>query len=339
MRFPEGLDALKNHFNKLLTTGEAPEDYYEAFVCLVPKTTFVTGAQELRPINLIENIQKLYVAILCMRIRKKWLAPRFQLGGLQGCQTLDALMTAHCCIDKESVQKRYGVWLSCDVASAFDTVNHAKLSDIIASKVDPAHYLEAARLLQLSTDARLHFQWGEQQCTMQQTQGIQQGGAQSAMLFSCMLGLVLDELHKDWMDRGEPSNHGMFIWGYVDDILVAFTDWDQAVRLSHELRQRLHTLGLQLNYKKTTFFTHRSMLEVSRDSFPSGSVPRLCPWAESVMYLRKPLGHWDSVACSNGNKLLGQTTMICNKTMEDLFPIWRSLHWNMIPQALRFMTK
>ena len=51
--------------------------------------------------------------------------------------------------------KKYGIWLSCDVASAFDSVLHSKLADILLTRASGATATEAARLLQVCSEAKL----------------------------------------------------------------------------------------------------------------------------------------------------------------------------------------
>ena len=87
----EGLAALRLHFDLLLRDGVTPKSYQESFVCLVPKPRLVAQARDLRPMNLIEVVYKLLTAVVCNRVTENWVKPRHQLGGMRGCQVLDAL--------------------------------------------------------------------------------------------------------------------------------------------------------------------------------------------------------------------------------------------------------
>ena len=150
---------------------------------------------------------------------------------------------------------------------------------------------------------------------IEQSRGIQQGGTHSCLLFSLVVGLLLDDLNTEWMARGEDNLHGVFLWGYVDDILVAFTSWEQALGLSGELSARLAELCLNLS--KTIFFSHASQLLVERSSFPESSAPFRCPWATHVKYLRKGLG--------TGTALRTATLVICLRPWSyNATPVWKS---------------
>ena len=335
----DGLDALRQHFDLLLHAGDFPTDYQQTYVCLIPKLQAVTKASELRPINLIEVIHKIYTTILCHRVCDDWPIPSHQLGGLRGCQSLDALFCTASYFDKESVMQQYSIWFNTDIASAFDSISHVALAQFLQRHATDDNILETARLIQVATQSTMLFQWGGEEFYIQQSRGIQQGGTHSCLLFSAVLGVLLGQLQRDWSREGESNTHGVFLWTYIDDLLLCFKDWDQALRLSARLQEALRTLGLQINPEKSSFVSHVSRLQVDRASFPRDSLPFQCKWEEQAIYLRKAFRHWDSMPMSNGNKLIPTIIASCQASFETLQPIMKVHTWMSPAAGIHFLSK
>ena len=335
----DGLEALRTHFDLLLRTGDKPLDYQQSYVCLIPKLQAVAKAADLRPINLLETVHKIYTTILGHRISAPWQFPRHQLGGSKGCQVLDALFCTASYFDKESVMKRYSLWFNTDIEAAFDSVSHIAIAKYLQDKTPEHLSLEAARLLQLSTDMVLHFEYAGEQFSIKQTRGIPQGGTHSSLLFSVLLGSLLDELARKWAADGECNLHGVFLWSYIDDLLVCFRDWPQALRLTEQLQLALSTLGLRVNVKKSRFVSHPSALAVPRDTFPANSLPCQCQWEDKAVFLRKTFQHWEVMDQSTGNKLVQHSIASCNLALQELRPLIKCHFWGEPVRGLQFLNR
>ena len=122
---PVGRDLLLEHLTTIYLSGELPSSFCEAYVCLIPKVGKVESEKQFRPICLLESLHKLYCCILIRRLQIP--NARVQFGGLKGGQTMDALAAAHQCMAREVMSKRYSVWVSLDVAAAFDSLSHETL--------------------------------------------------------------------------------------------------------------------------------------------------------------------------------------------------------------------
>ena len=61
---PDAVVALCQHFTTLITNGDVAASYHDAYVCLIPKLQMVTTAKDVRPINLIEAMHKVYTSLL-----------------------------------------------------------------------------------------------------------------------------------------------------------------------------------------------------------------------------------------------------------------------------------
>ena len=89
---------------------------------MIPKLQQASRARDLRP---FETAMKIYTAVLCQRETATWRSPN--KARLPGSPVLDALLTTAALVDEESVARAYSVWLSFDIESAFDSVDHVAL--------------------------------------------------------------------------------------------------------------------------------------------------------------------------------------------------------------------
>ena len=294
-RNEDGQAMLLCHLNNLLTSQDLPPDLLQAYVCLIPKTHYILECKDLRPINLLEVLHKVFAWLLISRLQQHWPKPGLQLGGLAGSQVADALLCAHSRVAKESREHTYGVWISCDVQAAFDSVSQSKVAAFVAAFSPDTLGAEAHRLLQLVMGPNLHFVWRGESWSQGQSTGVQQGGSHSALLFSYVLGLAVSQLDETWAHRKEPCWHDSYGWAYVDDMMFNFVSWEQCDRCFADLCSVLHDLGLRLNLRKTVVMSHPNVLRLGKSyNFREGSVVPQLAWERSVKYLKKPLMHFDA---------------------------------------------
>lgn len=189
--------------------------------------------------------------------------------------------------------------------------------------------------MRLVMGASLSFSWRRESWNIRQSCGVQQGGSHSAILFSYILGLAISRLDKLWRSRGEPCTHQTFTIAFVDDLLLAFTSWAQADRLTLELQDCLYELGLKLNLTKTQVMTHASQLQLGRGhAFLANSVLPKVQWSESCTYLRKTLRHFEVGESANPSGPLDTTGLLisamgqsCHAAYEALHKTLRKGHW------------
>ena len=290
----DGQQLLCDFLNRLLRADDLPSALHEAQVILIPKVISVTGPGDYRPINLLECINKVFCWLLITRLTAMWTAPQVQLGGIKGSQVCDALVTAQCRTTRDSKEARYSLYLSCDIQTAFDALDHAIVAQFLLDECGVQHGSEALQLLKLLTMPSLSFDWKGFSFKLRQGTGVQQGGSHSAIIFSYVLGLACQKLERAWRDRGEGTRHSSIILLFMDDLLLAFDSWQQAITLTEELQQVLQRLGLRLNLKKTTLMSHQSvLLQGASVSFPTGSVLGQITWSTSCTYLKKTLTHYE----------------------------------------------
>ena len=290
----DGQQLLCDFLNRLLRTDDLPSALCEAQVALIPKVISITGPCDYRPINLLECLNKVFCWLLTTRLTATWHAPSVQLGGIKGSQVCDALMTAQCRTTRDSKEAQYSLYLSCDIQTAFDALDHAVVAQFLLDECGVQHGSEALQMLRLLTMPSLSFEWKGFSFKLRQGTGVQQGGSHSAIIFSYVLGLACQKLELTWRERGESTRHSSIILLFMDDLLLAFDSWQQAIALTEELRQVLKSLGLRLNLKKTTLMSHQSiLLQGASVSFPPESVLVQIKWGTSCTYLKKTLTHYE----------------------------------------------
>ena len=287
----DGQQLLCDFLNRLLRADDLPSALREAQVILIPKVISVTGPGDYRPINLLECINKVFCWLLATRLATMWNAPQVQLGGIKGLQVCDALMTAQCRTTRDSKEARYSLYLSCDIQTALDALDHAVVAKFLLDECGVQHGSEALQLLKLLIMPPLPFDWNGFSFKRRQGTGVQQGGSHSAIIFSYILGLACQKLELDWREGGEGTCHSSIILLFMDDLLLAFDSWQQAITLTEELQQVLKSLGLRL---KTTLMSHQFvLLQGVSVSFPPGSVLGQITWSTSCTYLQKTLTHYE----------------------------------------------
>ncbi|CAE7274880.1 CBWD5, partial [Symbiodinium sp. KB8] len=286
-QLPEGLAVVRHHMNTLLRDGEPPADYYKAYVALIEKCPQVSRARDLRPINLLEVLNKLFMGLLTTRMQPTVPCYPCQFAGRPGHQTLDALSTAHHLVDRETKWNKSSVWISLDVSAAFDSLALSQVGAFLHEEVGPHCRWEALRMFQVMKHSHLEFHYMGQQWSVDQTSGVQQGGSHSSWIFSCVLARQIQRLFQQWHHTMPPSLHSTYGLLYIDDILICLPDWHVADAMYEQLCDALKSLGLTINVEKTHLMASHSFLLEGELTLPQHSVLRQLKWATKLQYLKK----------------------------------------------------
>jgi group II intron reverse transcriptase/maturase len=140
------------------------------------------------------------------------------------------------------VQMRGGWVLDVDIQSFFDTLDHARLRDLLRQRVADG------------VVTRLVGKWLragvlEGGVVRRAEQGTPQGGVISPLLANIYLHEVLD---KWWVEMAKPVMDGnAFMVRYADDFVMAFSDKKDAERMLASLPKRFARFGLTLHPEKT----------------------------------------------------------------------------------------
>ena len=324
---PEGAPLLHHHLNCLLRTNELPKGFCDAQVALIPKLESILKPGDYRPINLLESIHKLFAWLLITRLTPHWQLPTVQLGAIKGTQICDALLAAQARVTRDSKMQQYCIYLSCDVRAAFDSLSPGAVAAFLLEESDADRGHECLQMLRLLTRARLHFNWKGESWTTDQTSGVQQGGSHSAILFAYILGLAVQRLENRWRAQGHEPRHSSFSLLFVDDILLSFATWQEAIELTLQLQELLATMGLVLNEDKTKLMSHASVLEAGRRlQLPESSLLNRIDWGTTCMYLRKTLTHFEVGAQTSGVGFADTSMVLLEAAGKATHGAYESLH-------------
>ena len=323
---------IRAHLNSLLREGRAPDDYYEAFVCLLAKCPEISRAKDYRPINLLETMHKLFLSLLTKRMEDA--TPHFpcQYAGRPGSQTLDALTAAYNMVDRESKWGVSSIWLSLDVSAAFDSLKLSEVGAFFMEEVGPHRAWEALRMFQFMGKGVLDFQNLQEQWSIRQTCGVQQGGSHSSWVFSCVLARRLQQLFERWRRDAPASLHSCFGILYVDDILICLPSWLHADPMCNELREVLSSMGLTINMDKTQLMATSDMLHAGKQQLSATSPLRELTWDTSATHLRWKLQHTD-----HSSSLIIQAQRCLHGARQQMEPFLKRLSWTTVHSVLHMM--
>ena len=200
----EGRCMLVDFLNGLLCSDELPRELHRAQVVLIPKLACISKPGDYRPTYLIESLHKVFSWLLVNRLSSSWETPSMQMAGVRGRQVCDALLSAQYRVLRDSKEQQYDLYLSCDVQSAFDSLNHETIAHFLLRHCPCHQGREALQMLRLLVSPELCFYWRGHCWQTEQSSGVQQGGSHSAAIFAYILGLACQQLETTWMTRVRP---------------------------------------------------------------------------------------------------------------------------------------
>ncbi|CAE7223910.1 unnamed protein product [Symbiodinium sp. CCMP2592] len=250
-----GAVAMQEWFNRLLSTGDLPDDWYRWLMVVLPKTACPTLPRELRPICMSSAISKTFCRILLERAKRgvQAMGP-CQLAGPHK-QTCDYVFCAHRLMSLDHEWGAGFAYLKVDIEKAFDCVSRVALCDYLESKLGRSHELRIWQLLLSRTFLSLETSWGASEIEAQR--GIRQGSVESPLFFSCLAELTLESaaLEHQW-PREDMALPGLRLseMMFVDDAVL----WNSRVAtLGQRVAQwaeHLARCGLRINLLKCELY-------------------------------------------------------------------------------------
>ena len=275
-----------------LIRGEAPipPSWKRGKIVLLPKVPRPAQAKDLRPICLTPVLCRVFSKVLMARVHQ--VSPAYtghQIGCRPGVQALDGILAAQSTLQllRHSCGAAYAAKI--DIKAAFDSLSQGA---VFRWLMNCAPASECERLFQLLHGTSVELSLGGSQHVVHMQQGLMQGTAYSADVFSRVLDYFLGPLHERFcaqFGRAETAALSLphFIV-YADDI-VLFSDTPSGLQCKlQQIVDVLATLGLQVNPdKSSTMCAH------------DGSAPgiwlrgRALPLKveDSLVFLGVPLSH------------------------------------------------
>ena len=220
-----------------------------------------------------------------------------------------------------NVTDKTPLFLKLDIKGAFDNLRHASVANFLAT-LPPQVSHEAMRLMQLLLDQTIQFSFLDAHWETHSSNGTPQGGSHSAGLFARTLDHAIGNLLQQWEAQGHvPLFPPLWLLLFVDDILMCFSSWTQALRLLPSFVDCLAQLGLHINPAKSCLVVSPGLRASSPPRHQLGILHQF-PWVEHTTYLRKPFGY-----NLDPDALPHQAIQLIHAAWGRLRPVLKRCHW------------
>ena len=176
--------------NGIRYSGQVPSEWKVGRISFIPKIKLPSSAADLRPICLTNTVAKLFGRILIHRMRA-FLPPcnSFQLGCQPGRQAMDGVNTVKTAISISNRSQAPLCFAKLDIKAAFDSLSHRTIANYLLQGTPNQ---ESLALWDLLTHNEILLEVGGEHWRQSLQQGILQGTAYSAELFSRVLAWKLE---------------------------------------------------------------------------------------------------------------------------------------------------
>ena len=224
---------------------------------LIPKVSAPASWADTRPITISSTLLK-WAAQLVLRRTQHMLSPVCRLQWCsRGRQSVEMLLAIR------QVMRRARDWggpfflIKVDVTKAFDTTSQTSMSHLIEDQIGgQGHPWEARLWAALLYATELNVQVGNAGVFVSQSNGVRQGGPDSPVAFSALVGREVQQTTREVKTSSHGPNPKLppppeHTAAYMDDVYV----WGESPLHVQHLISRLETNlarhGLKINHKKT----------------------------------------------------------------------------------------
>ena len=253
--YGHSIERLRRIVQDLLHSGEIPDDWKRARVCLIPKTTpVVNNPLDYRPIALLPSVAKVVETLLWRRI-KRWiheekpdLIHTLQGGFMQKRGCMEQAWILQQIVDEKYRDRRPLYVAFLDIKKAYDSVPHSRIMiRLIEKGVDPCishfiyHWIQHHRRILTVSD---------NQTELEVSRGVPQGSILSPFLFNVFIDDLVNAL--------ERSGDGLVIDDvycgcllYADDIALIAQSPDELNAMVHRCEQWSDCNGVEFSSVKS----------------------------------------------------------------------------------------
>ena len=233
------------------------------------------------------------------RLAPHWPPLTAQLGAVPGGQPVEALFAAQHMMAIARVTGKEPIFIRLDIKGAFDNLSHASVASFLATLPAAACH-EAMQLMTLLLEQKLRFSFLNEHWDIHCTNGTPQGGSHSAGLFARTLDHAIGGLLSSWEADGyTPAFPPLWLLLFVDDILLCFSDWAEAIRLLPTFLACLSKQGLEVNFSKSCLIaSHALPATATRHGTPENvplgathAVPSQILWIQFGYGCNAPTSH------------------------------------------------
>lgn len=257
------LEALTESLNKILESGEIPDNWTESSTIMIPKVRH-PEAKNLRPISLTNLSYKIFMKIMRERIDTHLKTNREekeeQAGFTSGRRIEDNLYLLQHCIRQTYERKKQLYVAALDFKKAFDFVSREKLIQVMMEYKIDSKIIQCIKEIYSKDKTKIKVCEGKE-IEINITNGIRQGCTGSTTLFKLITYMILNKLQKNGC--GYKDYHVMInTLFFADDGLQMSTSKEEAVKNIQELMEISKICGLELNKEKSYFILFNTTEEI-----------------------------------------------------------------------------
>ena len=254
--------------NDALYRGTLPELLQRGITVLLPKAPTPSGWSDMRPITISSAMLK-WLAQLLLRRTQHLLKP---LCTLQWCskgrQSVEMLLAIR---KLARMARDWGtpfIIVKLDVKKAFDSASQCSMSDLITTHIgQQGHPWEARVWLSLLHATEMNVEFGGETIQIDQANGVRQGGPDSPVVFSALIGEALQQTaakattkQRTPDPRLPPPPH--YTAGYMDDVYVWGETPEHVQEIISILEKILAEHGLYINHLKTCAISNKEAHQI-----------------------------------------------------------------------------
>ena len=254
-------------FNKILQTGEFPEEWSIGIIVLLFKGGDQSILDNYRGITLLSIFGKLFLGILLARLNKVveyfQILSENQIAYRKGYQTSDHIFTLRAIIENTFQRKKGALYLCfVDFRKAFDSVNHKILLNKLATYGISGNFLNIISSLYSKVKSCVRGKNGLTDL-FPCSRGVRQGCVLSPILFALFLNDLSSRIAESsaGVPFGDDTIHTLL---YADDLVLLATSPADLQSQLDELHSFTSSVNMEVNMDKTKIMLLRNKKRKSR---------------------------------------------------------------------------
>ncbi|KAK3908760.1 Transposon TX1 uncharacterized 149 kDa protein [Frankliniella fusca] len=261
-------EALTEFLNAVWERRRVPPAMSRGIITLIPKKPRPVVAKDFRPITLLDVDVKTLDRLMTERLstfQDRLLHPnQVRPGGKRSMA--HALCDLRDVLSALDALRLPGAVLSIDFSSAFDSVRHDFLFEVLRRRGVGAHYVDVLRSLYAGASSQLRVN-GELTASFPVGKSVRQGSPASMLYFSIVLAPLMIVL-EERLQGLALANSCMRVSAYADDAFLVLRDHDEAAAVMDVLQDYGATSGLLANPEKCGVLTTGGWRREAPVAFP-----------------------------------------------------------------------
>lgn len=240
-------------FNKIITTGEVPDDWHKSITIPIFKKGQKTNPQNYRGITLLNTSMKLFTSLIKDKLETQITGREEQQGFRRGRSVTDAIFVMKQIKEKSLEYNKPAYICFVDLSKAFDRVRLGDVLEILQKEKIPPYIIKIIH--HLNTQNTTKVKHGVKTTEAIPTPGgIRQGDSLSPFLFNLLMDQIIDEVTA--MGIGfRMSGRRISMVCYADDAAILAETEDDLQRQLYKFHQISRKLNMSISAEKTKCMT------------------------------------------------------------------------------------